>query len=172
MLRRIITEKRISRRTSLTISFLALAFLLGWGARSAHATPSTTYWTPDVMDIQGYNVWHIGIDNYYTIGQPKGKEGAFPTDVGLTVGVLPFTKVNMEVGIALLEPMDGICGGAIDSATGRIPITNCTTVGDALLFNAKIGIPEGAFLVGSRVSISVFSMSVLNHRLPTWTLST
>jgi hypothetical protein len=156
MLRRINTEKRISGRTSLAISLLAIVFLLGWGARPAHATPSTTYWTPDVMDIQGYNVWHIGIDNYYTIAQPKNKEGAFPTDVGLTVGVLPFTKVNMEVGIDLLEPMDGICGGALNNGT---TIADCHTLGDALLFNAKIGVPEGTFFSWQPgVDIGVFDV--------------
>jgi len=143
----IVRRENVSRRASLAISFLAIAFLLGWGAGSAHATPSTTYWTPDVMDIQPYNVWHLGIDNYFTIGHgPTNKEGAFPTDVGLTVGVLPFQKVNMEVGIDMLQPIDsGVCAGAIDSASGRIPITTCPTVGDSLLFNAKAGIPEGSF---------------------------
>jgi hypothetical protein len=99
------------------------------------------------MDIQGYKVWHLGIDNYFTIGHgPTNKEGAFPTDVGLTVGVLPFAKVNMEVGIDMLQPIDsGVCAGAIDSASGRIPITTCPTVRDSLLFNAKVGIPEGSF---------------------------
>ena len=136
-------ETKLSRRRSLTISFLATVLLLGWGARLAHATPSTTYWTPDVMDIQGYNVWHIGVDNYFTIGHgPTNKEGAFPTDVGLTVGVLPFSKVNMEVGIDMLQPMDIVCSGAFNNTA---LITTCPTVGDSLFLNAKIGVPEGTF---------------------------
>ncbi len=30
---------------------------------AAFATPSTTYWTPMVMDIQPYKIVHLGIDN-------------------------------------------------------------------------------------------------------------
>ena len=33
----------------------------------AHATPSTTYWTPMTVDIQSYGVPHIGVDNYFTV---------------------------------------------------------------------------------------------------------
>ena len=46
---------------------LFLVFLAG----TAFATPSTTYWTPDVMDIQAYKVVHIGIDNYSITTRPS-----------------------------------------------------------------------------------------------------
>src|SRR6266581_9401568 len=73
------------------------------------ATPSTTYWTPSTSDVQPFNVWHIGVDNYFRLYQTqqdieKGQGAALPTDVGLTVGVLPFEKLNMEVGIDYLAP--------------------------------------------------------------------
>ena len=85
-------------------AILGAAWLLT-AADLAQATPSTTYWTPATSDIQAFKVWHIGVDNYFRLyrtqeesdrgfGVPPGN-GAFPTDVGLTVGVLPFEKVQM-----------------------------------------------------------------------------
>ncbi len=87
------------------------------------ATPSTTYWTPMTPDIQSYGVPHIGLDNYFTVFK-KATEGAgsLPTDVGLTIGVLPFERFQMEVGVDFLQPSD-------------FPWS----------FNAKMGFPEGAF---------------------------
>lgn len=87
------------------------------------ATPSTIIWIPSV-DIQSYKVFHLGIDNYFTVFKKGIGQGgvAFPTDVGLTVGVLPFDKIQAEVGLDLLEPTKS-----------------------PWVFNAKIGIHEGAF---------------------------
>ena len=101
------------------------------------ATPSTTYWTPATSDIQPFNVWHIGVDNYFRLYQTQEEVAnsqvtSFPTDVGLTVGVLPFEKVNLEVGI------DGLFPGTRVSPVMR-------SIGNSLLFNAKLGTPEGAF---------------------------
>lgn len=91
----------------------------------ANATPSTTYWTPMTVDIQAYGVPHIGADNYFTVGKKSGSN--FPTDVGLTVGVLPFEKIQMEIGVDYL-------GGPADYPW---------------YFNAKIGTPEDALFKGS-----------------------
>lgn len=102
------------------------------------ATPSTTYWTPATSDVQPFNVWHIGVDNYFRLSQTQeevangGQVSAFPTDVGVTVGVLPFEKLNLEVGI------DGLFPGTRISPVMR-------SIGNSLLFNAKLGTPEGAF---------------------------
>jgi len=88
-------------------------------SESGFATSSTTYWTPCTTDVQPFGVWHITYDNYFTVGK-KRKPGDFPTDVGLTVGLLPYKKLNMEIGFDLLEPTE-----------------------EPLFFNAKIGTPEG-----------------------------
>jgi len=73
----------------------------------AHATPSTTYWTPMTLDIQSYGVTHIGVDNYFSVGNKTSDEPAinnsFATDIGLTVGVLPFEKLQMEIGVDYLS---------------------------------------------------------------------
>ena len=101
------------------------------------ATPSTTYWTVATSDVQPFNVWHIGVDNYFRLYQTQeevanGQLTSFSTDVGLTVGVLPFEKLNLEVGI------DGLFPGSRTNTALR-------SIGTSLLFNAKLGIPEGAF---------------------------
>jgi hypothetical protein len=121
-------------------------------AATAHATPSTTYWTPATSDIQPFKVWHIGVDNYFRLSRTQeelanGQFDSFPTDVGLTVGVLPFEKIQMEIGI------DGLFPGT------RIHPT-MTSIGKSLLFNAKVGTPEGAFF-GSwfpAINIGVFNV--------------
>ena len=108
--------------------FLLVAGFMIAAAGVAYATPSTTYWTPMAMDIQGYGVWHLGIDNYFTTTKKaaSGEQGDFPTDIGLTVGVLPGEKIQMELGIDALYPSD-----------------------NPYYFNAKIGAPEGALFKGA-----------------------
>ncbi|MGD0595886.1 MAG: hypothetical protein ABSA64_05210, partial [Sedimentisphaerales bacterium] len=48
------------------LSLLASGFCF---SNFAYATPSTTYWTPCVMDVQPYGVWHITYDSYFTVGK-------------------------------------------------------------------------------------------------------
>jgi hypothetical protein len=104
----------------ISVTLLFLFFSLSF------ATPSTELWTSGTTDIQPYGVTHIGIDNYFTVFKKfTDGAGAFPTDAGLTVGILPFSKVQMEIGIDLMEPLD-------------YPIMG----------NAKFGIPEDAFFKG------------------------
>jgi hypothetical protein len=123
--------KRLGR---IAIPILLLSLVL---TGTVSATPSTTYWTPATSDVQPFNVWHIGVDNYFRLSRTQeelsnGQLGSFPTDIGVTVGVLPFEKINMEVGI------DGLFPG-----TNAHPAL--TSIGSSLLFNAKLGTPEGAF---------------------------
>lgn len=102
-----------------------IAFVLMSGI--AYATPSTTYWTPMTMDIQPYKVLHLGVDNYFTVFKKASDGGgSFPTDFGLTMGILPFEKIQMEVGVDLMESSDY-----------------------PLYFNAKIGTPEDALFKGA-----------------------
>jgi len=116
---------------------IPIVFLSLFAEGTVLATPSTTYWTPATSDVQPFNVWHIGVDNYFRLSrsqeeQANGQFDSFPTDVGLTVGVLPFEKLNMEVGI------DGLFPGTRINPALR-------SIGNSLLFNAKLGTPEGAF---------------------------
>ncbi|MBI4974411.1 MAG: hypothetical protein HZC19_01140 [Candidatus Omnitrophica bacterium] len=101
-----------------------------------YATPSTTYWTPDTSDIQPYRVVHITYDNYVT------HDSSFPADYGLTVGVLPFEKLQMEVGYDML-----------------MPTNKDKWLQDGSYFNAKIGSPEGALFENSPAwNIGIFNV--------------
>lgn len=108
----------------------------------AHATPSTTYWTPMTPDIQSYGVLHIGVDNYFTVFRKADRGGSsFPTDFGLTLGVLPFEKFQMEVGVDLVESSD-----------------------HPLFFNAKMGAPEGVLFEGSpTLQLGIFNAGTKKH---------
>lgn len=133
--------KTLTRIIGITGAFmaalgLAVGCLVAGAPRTASATPSTTYWTPMTVDIQSYGVLHTGVDNYFTLFRKADDGGGmFPTDLGLTMGVLPFDKVKMEVGVDLLESTD-------------YPV----------FFNAKIGVPEDAFFSGQpTLQIGVFN---------------
>jgi hypothetical protein len=118
------------------LAALAAAAALLLSSAPAAATSSSTYWTPMTLDIQPYGVLHWGVDNYFTVFR-TAREGAgdFPTDVGLTVGILPFEKFRMEVGIDLLEPSD-----------------------DPVFFNLKMGAPEGALFSGApALQVGIFN---------------
>ncbi len=116
---------------------LTCVFLLGL-AGLAWATPSTTYWTPCVIDIQAPGTPHLGIDNYFTVGKKGPGNGgeAFPTDLGLTWGFKLSDKLMGEAGFDMLEPTD-----------------------DPLFFNAKIGVAEGALSKGApAVALGLFNV--------------
>jgi hypothetical protein len=87
-------------------------------ATVASATPSTTYWTPATTYVQPFLVPHLTYDTYF------GETGAYQIDTGITIGILPFEKVQAEVGFDLLYPGKTKAG---------------------FLLNAKLVLPEGAF---------------------------
>lgn len=74
--------------------------------RLASATPSTTYWAPSTANCQAKGVPHVTYDTYYWKGTPPPGRGAptYPVDTGLTIGVLPSSKVQAEVGYDVLLP--------------------------------------------------------------------
>lgn len=118
-------------------TFLAILVILFTVGGIAYATPSTTYWTPATTDIQPYGVLHIGVDNYFTVfRKAENGGGSFPTDFGLTLGVLPFEKLQMEIGVDLLESSDY-----------------------PLFLNAKLGTPENTLFNGSpALNVGIFNV--------------
>lgn len=105
-------------------------FVLALGAvalltRIAAATPSTHIWAPST-DVQPYGVFHLTHDVYLPVEEDEsGNRPNTVTNLGLTVGVLPYEKLNMEVGF------DHIAGyGELDNYP--------------MYYNAKIGTPEDA----------------------------
>ena len=90
----------------------------------AGATPSTQIWIPST-DIQAHKTVHFGFDTYIKTGtQDDGTMEPTSTNLGLTTGVLPWQKLQLEVGLDYRD-----VGG------------NHTY---PLLFNAKLGTPEDA----------------------------
>lgn len=122
------------RTTAKYVAFIAGLFVIGG---SSKATPSTTYWTPATTDIQGYQVLHLGIDDYFSFNKKSSDTvSSLPTDVGLTLGVLPFEKVQAEIGVDFL--------GGVD---------------DPFYFNGKIGTPEGSLFGGSpALNVGIFNV--------------
>jgi hypothetical protein len=101
--------------------------LLAFGITAvASATATTHIWAPST-DVQPFGKWHITSDVYVPVEtDAAGNLPASVTNIGLTVGVLPFETLNAEVGI---DHKTGL--GVLD----RSP----------LYFNAKLAIPENAF---------------------------
>ena len=89
----------------------------------AFATPSTQIWIPST-DVQPYKKVHFGFDTYIKTASQDGVTEPTVTNLGLTGGILPFEKFQMEVGLDYRD-----IGG-----NHSYPI----------LFNAKIGTPEDA----------------------------
>ncbi len=90
------------------------------------ATASTHIWAPST-DVQTFGVMHITADMYLpTERDSAGNRPDTISNEGLTVGVLPFEKFNVEVGF--------------DHKTGLGDLDD-----SPMYFNAKGGIPEGAF---------------------------
>jgi hypothetical protein len=86
--------------------------------RAALATGSTVFWTPATTYVQPFLVPHLTYDTYFA------ERGSYPILTGLTIGVLPFEKLQAEVGFDLQFP--GFDGS------------------ETLLLNGKIGVPDGA----------------------------
>ena len=94
-------------KKSMKIVSLAMTLVVT-AAGAAMATPSTQVWIPST-DIQGYKTLHLGIDNYFRASgvsksapSPGATRDANIMDIGLTAGVLPFEKIQMEVGFDYL----------------------------------------------------------------------
>lgn len=90
-----------------------------FGASVLLATPSTQIWIPST-DIQGFLKPHIGWDVYLT----NTGYGAI-SNGGITMGVLPFEKLGLEIGVDYR-----VLGGDHSKP---------------IYLNAKLGTPEGAF---------------------------
>ncbi len=89
----------------------------------SNATPSTQIWIPST-DIQGFGVLHLGWDSYIKVASKAGDIGTV-TNGGITVGVLPFKKIGLEIGVDYRDI----------SSVHQYP----------MYFNAKLGVPEDAF---------------------------
>lgn len=118
----------------------ACATTLALYASVAHGTASTHIWAPST-DVQPFKLVHVTSDMYLPVEyDAAGNRIGTVTNLGLTVGVLPFKTLNMEVG---LDHKSGL--GLLDD--------------HPLYGNLKIGVPEGAFgRVSPAVAVGVFDV--------------
>ena len=134
---KIIMKKRKTMKTRLAVVTVFATLVLFTGV--AHATPSTTFWTPMTMDIQPYGVVHLGVDSYFHIASKSSPSpnGQFPVDLTVPeVGVLPFEKVQMELGADYFANADY-----------------------PWYFNAKIGSPEDVWFKGQpALQLGIFNV--------------
>ncbi|MDO8603277.1 MAG: hypothetical protein Q7O04_05465 [Candidatus Omnitrophota bacterium] len=110
---------------ALKIMFSVVSFCL-FIVSQCYATATTHIWAPST-DVQGYKKWHLTSDFY--VPAESNSSGVRPntiTNFGLTVGVLPFEKLNAEVGF--------------DYKSGYGDLDDYPWY-----FNAKAGIPEYAY---------------------------
>jgi hypothetical protein len=113
---------RFTRAAGIVLSALGLC---GLGASVASATPSTQVWIPST-DIQPYRTVHLNFDAYLRDGSnDDGSRTAPLVVIGPTVGILPFEKIQAELGFDFMS-----AGGAADN--------------HPLYFHAKVGTPEGS----------------------------
>jgi hypothetical protein len=130
--------KSMVRRARTIVSFGCACGALTL-ASAAQATPSTTLWTPATTYVQPFGVPHITYDTYFN------DKGGYPVDMGLEIGILPFEKLQAEVGFDAFMPFKGFFA---DPA-------------GPFLLNAKLGIPDGAFGTWSPgISAGVFGVGL------------
>lgn len=63
-------------------------------ARPASATPSTNFWAPSTAGLQGFGLLHVTYDTFFAA------DALYPIDLGLTMGVVPWKQLQLEVGVA------------------------------------------------------------------------
>jgi hypothetical protein len=113
-------SSRIIYRMGISLAAFALC---GLTATIASATPSTQIWIPST-DVQPYKTFHLGFDTYIRANSnDDGSRTAPVVVIGPTVGVLPFPKIQAELGFDLIS-----AGGDLD----KYP----------LYFHGKLGTPE------------------------------
>jgi len=113
---------------------IPVLILLALSTAQVYATPSTVDWTPCTVSFQPFLKGHIGYDSYVR------DTGMLPNDYGFTVGVLPFSQVQAEVGYDAL-----------------LPVVSPATFKDANYLNFKIGTPENS-LIPAGISAGIFNL--------------
>ena len=120
----------------------------------AFATPSTTYWAPSTASCQAKYVPHVTYDTYYRKGAPPPSLGAptYPIDTGLTMGILPFSKIQAEVGYDVLLP-------SADPVFFFLNAKVCTP--ESSMFNGSPGISFGFWNVGFKEGVTDYNAAHL-----------
>ena len=113
-------SSRSIHRFGAAIAALALCVLT---ASIAAATPSTQVWIPST-DVQAYKTVHLNFDTYLRANtNDDGSRTAPVVVIGPTVGLLPYGKIQAELGFDVIN-----AGGDADK--------------HPLYFHGKVGTPE------------------------------
>ena len=113
-------SSRSIHRFGVAIAALALCVLT---ASIAAATPSTQVWIPST-DVQAYKTVHLNFDTYLRANtNDDGSRTAPVVVIGPTVGLLPYGKIQAELGFDVIN-----AGGDADK--------------HPLYFHGKVGTPE------------------------------
>ena len=146
------------KKTNLHFILLFLFFVV---CRYSYSTPSTQIWIPST-DFQKYGTFHIGIDNYIRAYNQENTRGAGMYDAGLTVGVLPFKKLQCEIGVDYLSMGDGIYD--------KHPLFFNLKLGSAedSLFKGCPGIVIGAYNFGTKAKLTDYNIvyGLLSKTIP------
>ncbi|GAB4369447.1 MAG: hypothetical protein Kow00128_15630 [Deltaproteobacteria bacterium] len=120
-------RRSIHRLTGIAVACAVLAAAF---PNLAGATPSTQIWIPST-DVQPFRTFHFNFDTYVRTGSEDTGERLSPVVVlGPTAGILPYEKVQAEVGFDLIYS-----GSDADDYP--------------LYFHGKVGTPEGSLFAGS-----------------------
>jgi hypothetical protein len=131
-------------RKMMKVFSLAMMFVVT-AAGAALATPSTQIWIPST-DIQAFKTVHLGIDNYFRASGEDGFRDVNVMDVGLTAGILPFEKIQAEIGFDYLT----IAANPNDSH----PFSG----------NFKIGMPEDSlFKFSPALAVGMYNIGPTNY---------
>lgn len=136
-----------SVRTLIAVTLFILAT-----STLAFAFPSAQIWIPST-DVQSFETFHIDSMIYVPTKKfDNGQKQETTTDLGLRAGVLPFKKIQAEVGF--------------DHITGNWSTADLAQEYDnhPLYFNAKFATPEGAWFKGSpAVAVGGFAFGTRNN---------
>lgn len=115
------------------------------------ATPTTTYWAPSTANCQAKYVPHVTYDTYYGKGTPPPIAGTptYPIDTGLTIGVLPWQKLQAEVGYDVLLP-------SADPVYFLLNAKVCTP--ESSLFSGSPAISAGFYNVGFERNVTDYNV--------------
>lgn len=123
------------------------------------ATPSTQIWNPST-DTQAKGTYHLGIDNYFSING-KSPTVAFPSDLGLTYGVIDGLEVGADLFYPGAYPLQLNAKYAL-AESDKIPalavgIMNVGTKTDVNNYNIIYGLVAKSFDKYGRISAGLYS---------------
>jgi hypothetical protein len=125
--------------------FIVTVLVCVMGVEYSFATPSTQIWIPST-DFQKWKTLHLGLDNYLRTSKIGGVRGAGMFDLGLTTGLLPFEKVQGEIGVDYLYMGD-------DNYDNH-----------PIYFNAKIGFPESTLFKNSpAIALGIYNVGLKSN---------